>query len=213
MKVLHIESGLGNQMLDYCDFLATKLANPEHEVYIETILYSIPEASKVFSMWNGYELESVFGIKEKNICDRFSEEGWQDIIKQVKETKFWEDNWRYSDAITDAFENHGLKLVNTYSRPHAYEVKHYWKEDFAKTFLGYHIKRISYKALSPYLNKPVNLFRVSDADEYGGHTLRFMKKMRELKKSIKRLEGLLFSRHLLINTTKRCMKKSVPLTV
>lgn len=29
MKIVHIESGLGNQMLSYCEFLALKNTNPE----------------------------------------------------------------------------------------------------------------------------------------------------------------------------------------
>lgn len=176
MKVLHIESGLGNQMLDYCDLLATRYSNPEQDIYIETIIYSIPEASKVFSMWNGYELENVFGIKEKNVKSLFSSEEWQQIISEVTESKFWEDNWRYSDAIADAFINQGLDIKNVYSRPHKSEVKHHWKTDFAKTLVGYHIKRFSYRALEPYMNRPANLFVKNDEDEYKGHTLRFMKK-------------------------------------
>ena len=35
MKVLHIESGLGNQMLGYCEYLAIKKANPDDDCYIE----------------------------------------------------------------------------------------------------------------------------------------------------------------------------------
>ena len=38
MKVFHIESGLGNQMLDYADLLASKNANPMQYHFVETIL-------------------------------------------------------------------------------------------------------------------------------------------------------------------------------
>ena len=41
MIVLHIESGLGNQMLGYCEYLALKKANPNADIYIENIIYDI----------------------------------------------------------------------------------------------------------------------------------------------------------------------------
>ena len=37
MKIVHIESGLGNQMLSYCEYLALKKMNPEEEIFIENI--------------------------------------------------------------------------------------------------------------------------------------------------------------------------------
>ena len=118
MKVLHIESGLGNQMLDYCDLLAERKANPIGEYYIENIIYSIPGACEKICQWNGYELDRVFGIKEHNIKEKFNEAQWNRIIQSVNDSRFWEDNWRYSDAIVTAFDNEGLHLKNVYSRPH-----------------------------------------------------------------------------------------------
>ena len=64
MKVIHIESGLGNQMLSYCEYLALKKVNPDDDFYLETIIYDIPECNDVICQWNGYELERIFGIKE-----------------------------------------------------------------------------------------------------------------------------------------------------
>ena len=55
MIISHVEGGLGNQMLDYMDFLAIKDTNPDQECYIETIVYNIKESHDVISMWNGYE--------------------------------------------------------------------------------------------------------------------------------------------------------------
>ena len=43
MKVFHIESGLGNQMLDYVDMVASRKMNPEEDYYIENIIYDIPQ--------------------------------------------------------------------------------------------------------------------------------------------------------------------------
>ena len=52
MIISHVEGGLGNQMLDYMDFLAIKDTNPDQECYIETIVYNIKESHDVISMWN-----------------------------------------------------------------------------------------------------------------------------------------------------------------
>ena len=43
MKIVHIESGLGNQMLSFCEYIALKMMNPEDDVYVETVIYDIPE--------------------------------------------------------------------------------------------------------------------------------------------------------------------------
>jgi len=67
MKVFHIESGLGNQMLSYCELLAMKKMNPDEDCYIEKIIYSIPEPNEYISQWNGYELDRIFGIHAPDI--------------------------------------------------------------------------------------------------------------------------------------------------
>ena len=106
---MHIESGLGNQMLDYCDLLAEKSANPTADIYIENIVYDIKGACEKICMWNGYELERVFGINVPNVKDLFSIEQWKRIIQYVNDSEFWNDNWRYSDSICNAFQNEGIK--------------------------------------------------------------------------------------------------------
>lgn len=112
MIVVHIESGLGNQMLGYLEYLAIKQSNPSEECYIETIIYDIEESHKVINMWNGYELNKIFGIDAPNIKEYFSEKAWNEIINDVKKSEFWNDNWNYSDAIVNAFARQGLKLTN-----------------------------------------------------------------------------------------------------
>ena len=52
MKIIHIESGLGNQMLSYCEYLAIKKMNPDDDCFIETIVYDIPECNDVICQWN-----------------------------------------------------------------------------------------------------------------------------------------------------------------
>lgn len=113
MKVIHIESGLGNQMLSYCEYLAMKKMNPEDQIYIETIIFEIPECNEVICQWNGYELEKIFEIKAPNIKELFSEPEWQQIISEIRETRFWGRNWNYPVHFTNVLRKHGLNLVNT----------------------------------------------------------------------------------------------------
>jgi hypothetical protein len=84
MKIIHIESGLGNQMLSFCEYLAIKKVNPDDDIYIENIVFDIPECNEVVNQWNGYELEKVFGIKVPNVRSLFNNQEWEFIINDIK---------------------------------------------------------------------------------------------------------------------------------
>ena len=112
MKVVHIESGLGNQMLSYCEYLALKSLHPDEDIYIETMVYDIPECNEVIKQWNGYELKRIFGIDAPNIKDIFTEEQWTKIMDEVHTSEFWDKNWNYPVYITYALRNAGLDIRN-----------------------------------------------------------------------------------------------------
>lgn len=112
MKVVHIESGLGNQMLSYCEYLAIKKANPGDDCYIETIVYDIPECNDIICQWNGYELDRIFCINAPNVKSLFDERQWNEIVDEVRESEFWNKNWNWPVYIADALNNHGLKVEN-----------------------------------------------------------------------------------------------------
>ena len=112
MKVVHIESGLGNQMLSYCEYLVLKKLYPNEDIYIETMVYDIPQCNEVIKQWNGYELEHIFGIQAPNIKELFSEEQWKKIMTEVRLSEFWEKNWNYPVYITNALKNAGLDITN-----------------------------------------------------------------------------------------------------
>lgn len=112
MKVIHIESGLGNQMLSYCEYLAMKKANPTDNIYIENIIYDIPECNDIICQWNGYELERVFGIKAPNIKECFTNKQWKQVISDIKHSEFWNKNWNYPIHFTKAFQDAGLEIKN-----------------------------------------------------------------------------------------------------
>ncbi len=112
MKVVHIESGLGNQMLSYCELLALQYANPGETIYIETLAYDCPECSKVVSQWYGYELERIFGLTPPNISSLFDAATWAQIVEEVRATEWWKHRWNYPVAFTDVLARHGLVLDN-----------------------------------------------------------------------------------------------------
>ena len=113
MKIVHIESGLGNQMLSYCEYIALKKMNPNDDIYLETIVYDIPECNDYICQWNGYELERIFGIKTPdNIKSIISSESWSILMKEIRESEFWVHNWNYPVVFTKAFKNIGIELEN-----------------------------------------------------------------------------------------------------
>ena len=112
MKVIHIESGLGNQMLSYCEYLAIRKMNPKDDCYIETMVYDIPECNETICQWNGYELDKIFNIKTRSIKTIFDEETWSSILYEVKKSKFWNKNWNWPVYISNALNRQGLELEN-----------------------------------------------------------------------------------------------------
>ena len=112
MKVVHIESGLGNQMLSYCEYLAIKKVNANDKVYIENIVYDIKEANDYICQWNGYELDRIFHVDAPNIHELFTDAQWEAVIKDIYTSQFWKRNWNYPVLFTDAFRKQGIDLKN-----------------------------------------------------------------------------------------------------
>lgn len=151
MIVIHIESGLGNQMLSYCEYLSLKFANPNQKFYIETIVFEIPECNEVICQWNGYELEKIFGINQpKNIKTLFSKDEWAQIIQEIRSTEFWIHNWNYPVIFTEVLNRHGLHLKNVrgdFDPNHniitgTEDLRKTWKDKFRESYLGYTVRRL-----------------------------------------------------------------------
>lgn len=182
MKVIHIECGLGNQMLDYAELLAVRYANPDHECYIENIIFNIKEAHKVISVWNGYELNSIFGIDEKNVNSLYSDKEWMEIIRGIEQSHFWDDDWGYSDVFYSCLNRYDIRLINNCknleisSHGTLNRIKKYISEIFFHTWLGDKVKKylaIAWVKVKRDTNNNM-LFEKSDEDVYLGHTLNFM---------------------------------------
>ena len=112
MKIVHIESGLGNQMLSYCEFLALKKSNPKDDIFIETSIYDIPECNDTICQWNGYELNRIFGIVAPNIKEIMTDKQWEDYLSSVRQSQFWKKNWNYPVYITAALKEQGITVEN-----------------------------------------------------------------------------------------------------
>lgn len=102
--------GLGNQMMNYTTYIAARKANPDSVFYLEMLPYFISEFDEVCCQWNGYELERIFGIKEPNILDKFSEDEQTQIIEDLRQTEFWKNN-SGTVSIAETLKKHGINIM------------------------------------------------------------------------------------------------------
>ncbi len=186
MIVIHFDSGLGNQILTYFEYLALKKVNPAEDIYFETITYDIPECDKVIAQWNGFELPEIFGFNTPpNIKTLFNEQQWDSIMEDVRESRFWEHNWNYPVAITQALNRAGLHLKNvrgdfSVGMDKTCSENHSFKAKIKDTLLGESLRRIieiiqEKKQIEFYENKS-NLFLKVEEDIFTGPWLSFYRK-------------------------------------
>lgn len=185
MLVVHMDSGLGNQMLDYAEFLTIQKNNPTQKCYLENLIYELPEKPGMFSMWNGYELKRIFGVDVPNVKEFFSEEQWKNILEDVEKSEFWNEDWNFAPHIVDALKKQGMQLHNFGKIPgkklqkptNIKEFITYSKTMFFNTGVGYHIKRGGRTLLKDKIirkmNCSYNLFKQYPEDSYVGHSLAF----------------------------------------
>ena len=176
VRVVHFESGLGNQMLDYCDFIAIKKMNPTDKCYAEDMVYDIPECGSVICQWNGLEIENIFGIQLNNLKTIFSDEQWNQIIDEVRSSKFWDKDWNYPKYIVQALKHQGLELHSEFLdfeevAKKTNETK--WLKSFIRSDLGQSMKRI-YRRVVPQIEPISSSFTIKPYNTYEGHTLSYM---------------------------------------
>lgn len=185
MKVIHIESGLGNQMLSYCEYLAMKKANPNDEIYIENIIFDIPECNEVTCQWNGYELEKVFGIGSPNIRSVISDAHWAQLMKEIQDSQFWTKNMNYPVYFTRAFKNIGINLVNTWGDFEQPQFMQEQNDKKSKGSLKYmirhsvpymHLRRWKMRRPSTIPDYRDELFPTSSENLFAGQKLKFKNK-------------------------------------
>lgn len=184
MRVVHMDSGLGNQMLDYAEFMAIKKMNPDGQCVLETLIYDLPDAPGMFSKWNGYELNKIFHIEVPNLKDQFDETTWKRIVDTVAESKFWEDNWNFAPPIIQALADEGMTLENLQPDRSIKNMESGLKNrlrnkltDFFYTAPGNLIKRNGRKLFEQSLvrkgNEAYDVFRKYKDNTYIGHSFAF----------------------------------------
>ena len=180
MKIIHIESGLGNQMLSFCEYLAIKSVNPGDDCMIETIVYDIPECNEVICQWNGYELDRIFHLNAPNIKSFFSFNQWEMLLTYIRESRFWERNWNYPVYFTQAFEKSGLQMKNLrgdFEAPGAPYMTPLSKPGYKKTFIFQYLNYFRKKYLKHPIPPPSpELFIKSTDNIFTGQQLTFKNK-------------------------------------
>lgn len=194
MNVVHISSGLGNQMLSYCELIALRYSNPDDEFCIETLVYEITECNSVICQWNGYELNRIFGINEINLKDVLSKNVYASVLEEVRKSEFWRKNFNYSQYIVNSLNRNGFSLINTkknleesladmtgsynnQKKSFKYIAYTVLRKIFKYTYIAYYIKRTIKKIFSKKLiqdcNDTKNLFKKTDGSIYTGQRLSF----------------------------------------
>lgn len=179
MKVVHFESGLGNQMLDYVDYLMIKKSNPDDVVYMEDIIYDIIDSHKVISMWNGYELQRIFNINLPNIS---SIDGldYERVKREMSQSKFWEKGWDYSTPFVNSLNNQGIYLKNCIVKKQAYHPESEKtfssrvKRKVKESRIGAMALNVKNRCALSEETKNITLYNSTVEDEYCGHSLMGM---------------------------------------
>ena len=180
MKIVHIESGLGNQMLSYCELLALKKANPGDECLVETIVYDLPECNEVVCQWNGYELERIFHVGAPNVRQKLSAEQWDSVMQDIRRSVFWTRNWNYPVCFTEAFRRVGLDLKNVrgnFEEPGHPRMTILGEPAYRRTswfrYLRYLKRRLAKAASTNLPNYEAELFMTTDDNLFTGQKLLF----------------------------------------
>lgn len=81
MKIQFLNGGLANQAFQYIFARYYELSHPGEIMYMDDTYFALN------SVHNGYELETVFGIKPHMLSSCFDEEVWQFILEERKDGK------------------------------------------------------------------------------------------------------------------------------
>lgn len=184
MKIIHIESGLGNQMLSYCEYLAIKKANPSDDCYIENIIFDIKECNEVIKQWNGYELDRIFNINAPNIRELFTPLQWEQILADIRNTNFWNKEWNYPVYFPKVFKKYGLNVTDTHcdfekkkiltkSSPKVGTLRHFLKHSYVSAYWKHWRQQMRLQKMIDKLDYTKDLFLASDENLFAGQKLLF----------------------------------------
>ena len=196
MIVVRIESGLGNQMLDYAEYLAVKKAFPDVPIYADLTIFDINKrVDLTISQWNGYELSNLFGINIPTLKDLLGED-YEELLDRLIKSEFWNNDWIYAPVIIGYLKEKGYLFENLCSLG----TNGANKAPFSKRIMkllrekNYYLYKFGYinlcKLMSPILNREKeSLFYPEKKDNfYCGQNLGFMLKGYGIEKIEKELK-------------------------
>lgn len=184
MKIVHFESGLGNQMLCYAEYLAIKYNYDD--VYSEKLIYETLPKNKGICQWNGYELDKVFNLNIPDIKNILSNNEISFVKSELINSKYWKNDWKYAEPICNALNKLGYNIQNyCWHGSHNVDDKKnkkiiikILKKLFFSSRFGNWLYRIICKIFETKMikNKYVNLYIKDEQNFYCGQSLRFMYK-------------------------------------
>lgn len=190
MRLAHIDSGLGNQMLDYAEYLAIQMNNRDSALWLEDLLYDLPDDRPgMFSKWNGYELDKVFGIQVPRLSQKLSSSDKKTVLSCLEKSEFWLHGWNYAAPTCEGLRtigipvrnyNEGNASTNTIGVNSNGSFPRRLITNFFRTYPGYHTKRILRHALADQLvaleNAKLDPFQKYPDNVLIGHSLAFCRK-------------------------------------
>ncbi len=81
MKIVFLNGGLANQVFQYAFYRFAQLRHPEEDWVMDDSFFFVHDVH------NGYELESVFGLKPNLLSQRFEPDVWEYMIESKRQGK------------------------------------------------------------------------------------------------------------------------------
>ena len=177
-------------MLDFAEYLAIRQSNLQGDLYLEDFLYDLPDdRAGMFSKWNGYELDHIFGIHIPRFRDLLTPSDYQKVISHIEESRFWEYGWDYATPTCQALQSIGYPIRDYFASQSATDkigvnsngsAPRRALTAFFQTMPGYHIKRTLRHAMTDQLvakeNAKIDPFQAYPEDVLIGHSLAFFRK-------------------------------------
>ena len=196
MKIAHFESGLGNQMLNYAEFLAVSYSYP-NDVFMEKLIYETLPKNKGICQWNGFELYRVFGIHLPDIESKIGHDNYEQLKKALIYSAYWNNSWKYAEPIVEWFNKHGYHVLNLCKRgtDGDKEVYSLFQKMVKYIFFNTRCGNYIYRKLARTFEKQLvhknyeNMFILNEKDFYFGQSLKFMYKNENIELIEKQLRN------------------------
>ena len=171
MKVVHFECGLGNQMTCYANYLLVKNNNPDDRLFMENLVYIIDRKNKGINQWNGFELETIFGLQFEDVLTLIPNK--EKLISDMEAEYVINEGHNNSISACNALNNNGLHLKMlgysdiTVGKGLKGKIKKRVSEFLtrsSRTVLGYNLKKKMYELIRKYRHYADDIYSNKDGD-------------------------------------------------